>query len=323
MRKTLDINAACSLLGEWDDILILTHQKPDGDTLGSAFALLWALQKLGKRARVECPDPLPARYRFIFGDYTPADFPPRFAVSVDVANPELLGGLQPVWENKLDLCIDHHRLNTMQAAHTLLDWEAPSTAQLVYAVIKGLGLAFDREMATAVFTGVSTDTGCFRYGSVTADAHRVAAEMIDAGADHATINRLMFDTRTRPQVELDKHILNTLEYHFGGLCALIVIPRAVTDRLKIEDDELDGLSAIPRRIQGVEVGLSLRENLGFYRVSVRTREGVDASALCAKFGGGGHKMAGGCTIQGDEAAVRKALLAAVEASLTEAGYSWS
>ncbi|MCL2578918.1 MAG: DHH family phosphoesterase [Oscillospiraceae bacterium] len=323
MGNLIDTSTACALLREWDEVLILTHQKPDGDTIGSAFALMHALHALGKRARVECSDPLPNHYGFITGNYHPDQFDPRFVVSVDVANPDLFGKLQPVWEDKLDLCIDHHRLNTLNAKYKLLDPEVPSTAQLVYAIIKGLGVAFDRAMATAVFTGVSTDTGCFRYASTTADAHRVAAEMIDAGADHSNINRLMFDTRSRPQIELDKHILSTLEYHFGGLCAMIVVSREATGRLGIEEHELDGLSALPRRIEGVQIGLSLRENFGSYRVSVRTREGVDASALCAKFGGGGHHMAGGCTITGDETAVRQVLLAAVKSSLLEAGYSWS
>ena len=319
MREMIDITAACALLREWDDVLILTHQKPDGDALGSAFALLWALEAMGKRARVECPDPLPERYSFIVDGYAPTGFTPRYALTVDVANPDLLGHLQPIWQDKLDLCIDHHALNTMQAKYMLLVPGVPATAQLVYQIIQGLGVPVSAPIATAVFTGISTDTGCFRYASVTAQTHRIAAEMIECGAEHALINRLMFDTRSPALMELDKIILNTLEYHFGGLCALMVVSREATDRLGISDAELDGISAVPRRIQGVEIGLVLREKPGSYRVSVRTRERVDSAIFCAKFGGGGHQAAGGCTIQGDETAVRAALLPAVQQALASAG----
>jgi len=322
MSKKIDLLGACELLRKWDDILILAHQKPDGDTLGSAFALLWALEALGKRARVECPDPIPGNYQAVFGEYGPVSFPPRFVVSVDIANPDLLGRLRESWEGKIDLCIDHHQLNTMGAAYSLITPEVPATAEIIYRVITALGVAFNERMAGAIFTGISTDTGCFRYASVTAQTHRIAAEMIEAGALHGEINRIMFDTRSRALIELDKIILNSLEYHFGGLCALVVITREATQSLGIADHELDGISSLPRRIQGVEVGLALREIEGGYRVSVRTREEVDSCALCAGFGGGGHKSAGGCTIMGDEQTVRKLLLPAVEQALRRAGLDW-
>ncbi|MCL2857560.1 MAG: DHH family phosphoesterase [Oscillospiraceae bacterium] len=319
MSKTINIPGACRLLREHDDVLILAHQKPDGDTLGSAFALMWALEALGKRARVECSDPLPENYRVITGEYAPIAFTPRFVVSVDIANPDLLGRLRESWEGKIDLCIDHHQRNTMDAAHSLIDPTVPATAELVYQIVTELGVSFDTRIAGAIFMGLATDTGCFRYASVTAGTHRIAAEMIEAGARHGEINRIMFDTRSRALIEMDKLILNTLEYHFGGLCAMVIITREATGRLGVVDHELDGVSALPRRIQGVEVGLALREIEGGWRVSVRTRESIDSSALCATFGGGGHKAAGGCTIHGDEQAVRKLLLPAVEDALRNAG----
>jgi len=323
MRKMIDVQTACELLKSWDDILILTHQRPDGDTLGSAFALMWALEALGKRVRVECPDPIPQRYDFIVGEYTPEDFSPRFVVTVDIASSDLLGSLQPVWADKLDLCIDHHLRNDMQPRHLLLDSGVPAAAQLVYQVIKGLPVQLDKKIATAIFFGIATDTGCFRYSGVTAQTHRVAAELIEAGADHVLVNRLMFSTESRARIELDKMVLNALEYHFGGLCAFVAIPMQAIDSLQIEESELDGVSATPIRIQGVEVGIVLREGSGEYRVSVRTRGKVDASVFCAKFGGGGHKEAGGCTIQGDEPTVRTALFAAVSEALQQAGLSWA
>jgi len=322
MSKMIDVGAACELLRGCDNVLILMHQKPDGDCIGSAFALLWALESMGKRARVECSDVIPERYKAFTGDYTPVDFQPRFVITVDVASPQLLGNLQAAWENRLDLCIDHHRVNTLQARYTLLDWDVPATAQLIYQIVKELGVPFDNRISTAIFAGMVADTGGFRYSSVTAQTFHIAAEMIEAGADHAMVNTVYFDTRSRPLVELDKIISNNLEYHFGGLCALVTIYRADTDRLGVDEADLDGIATIPRRIQGVEVGIVLRENFDSYRVSVRSRDKVDSSVLCAKFDGGGHWGAGGCTIQGDDAAVRQALLPAVGQALREAGFNW-
>ena len=319
MHKTIDVSAACELLRSWDDILILSHQKPDGDTLGSAFALMWALQSLGKRVRVQCHDGFPERYRFIMGDYTPGDFTPRFVVAVDVASPDLLGDLQPLWEQSPDLCIDHHARNSMQARHMLLDRKSPAASQLVYEVIRALPVSLDDKMATAIFTGIATDTGCFRYSNVTARTHHIAGELIEAGADHALANRLMFETNSRARVELEKIVLNSLEYHFGGLCAITMISLEDTNRLQIDESELDGVSAIPRRILGVEVGIVIRETPDYYRVSVRSRGAIDSCGLCMKFGGGGHREAAGCTINGDEPTVRGALLDAVREALQNAG----
>jgi len=313
----IDTSAACKLLIQNEDILILTHQCPDGDTLGSAFALLWALERLGKRARVENPDALPERYRFIYGDYIPADFTPRFVVAVDTANPSLLGALEPVWDGRIDLCIDHHKENTINSRYKLLDSASPAAALLVYNIIKELGTGFDPKIATAVFTGLSTDTGCFLFYNVTAGTHRAAAEMIDCGANHSLVNKLMFDTKSKARMELDKTVLETLEYHFGGRCACITVSEEATESLGITEAELDGISAIPRRIEGVIVGLTFREKPGgAYRVSVRTSGGLDASEICAVFGGGGHKNAGGCTITGTLAHVKEVVLREIEKVLS-------
>ena len=321
LLRTTSLAGACELLHAADDILIITHQKPDGDALGSAFALLWAVEKLGKRGRVECSDPFPERYGYFIGDYSPAEFEPGFVVSVDTASPTLFGSPVELWQDKIDLCIDHHRKNTIKAAHLLLNPEIPATAQIIYMVAKKLGVEICARMADAIFTGITTDTGCFRFSSVTAQTHSIAANLIDSGADHGRINQLMFETRPRALVELDKILLNTMQYHFGGLCAVMVVERDVTEQLGLTESDLDGISIIPRRIQGVEVGVVLRENedkQGF-RVSVRTRDKIDASLLCSKLGGGGHKAAAGCMVEGNIAKALEGILRAVHESLKIAG----
>ena len=313
---TIDLQQAAQLLCGWDDILILTHQKPDGDAYGSAFALLWALERLGKRARVETPDGYLPGFRFLFGNYSPKAFEPRFVVTSDVAGPELLGSLAERWAHRVDLCIDHHKVNNLNATYRLVVPQAAATCQLTYHIIRHLGVCFTPAIAAAIYTGIATDTGCFRYANTNPEVHRIAANMMEAGADYALINKLMFDTKTKGRLEIDRLVMETLEYYFDGRCAVISIPNAAVERAGVLEEELDGISAFPRTIEGVQAGVTLREKPdGNYRVSLRTNGDVDASAICGKLGGGGHKNAAGCTVPGPLEEAKKLVLAAVEPEL--------
>jgi phosphoesterase RecJ-like protein len=318
----ISVKEAARLLHRQDNILILTHAKPDGDTLGSAFALFWALEGTGKRARVENPDGLPEKYKFIYGDYIPCEFEPEFVVTVDIANPELLGGLREKWEDKIGLCVDHHNLNTINAAHMLVFPDIPAAALLTLDLIREMGVKITPQMATAIFTGLSTDTGCFRFYNVTGGLHRAAADMIDAGAKHGLVNMLMFDLLSRERAALETMVRSTIEYHFGGLCAIITISRETMELCGANETDLDGISNFPRKIEGVLAGITLWEKDGGYRVSMRTRKEIDASEICRAFGGGGHKAAGGCTIPGALPEARDKLLAAIENHLRGANIKW-
>lgn len=314
----IDLQQAARLLDGWDDILILAHQKPDGDAYGSAFALLWALEWLGKRARVETPDGYLPGYGFLFGNYTPEEFEPRFVVTTDVAGPGLLGPLADRWANRIDLCIDHHRINNIDAAHKLVVPEAAATCQLTYEIIRELEIPFAPSMAGAVYTGIATDTGCFRYGNTTPEAHRIAAEMMEAGADYALINKLMFDTKSKGRLEIDRLMMDTLEYYFDGRCAMISISNEAVERAGVSEEELDGIAGFPRSIEGVEAGVTLREKPdGDYRVSLRTTGELDASAICGRLDGGGHKNAAGCTVSGPLERAKVQVLAAMEPNMSQ------
>jgi len=312
----IDIEAACGLLQTHDRIVILVHQKPDGDTLGSGFALLYALEQLGKTARVESPDGFPERYQFMYGGYKPKEFEAAYVVTVDVASPQLLGRLQEAYKDRIDLCIDHHKSNELPARHILLDGDAPAAAQIIYKVLRGLGAKIDKPIANALFTGLSTDTGCFKYTNVTPDTHRIAAEMIEAGAEHGEINKRMFDTKSKGRLAVEKQLLDTLEYYFDNQCAMVTLAQELTRQYGVHEDELDGISAIPRRIEGVKAGVSIRaQEDGAYRISLRTGEGVDASRICAALGGGGHMNAAGCTLTGTLKSAKKHILREIEKEL--------
>ncbi len=316
----ITVKQAGELLLAHDNIVLLAHQKPDGDTLGSSFALLYGLEQLGKTVRVECCDGFPERYAFLYGDYSPKAFAPEYVVTADVADLQLLGNLQELYGHRVDLCIDHHISNRLPAANTLLDTSAAATAQIVCGLLKEMGVVADKAIANAIFTGLSTDTGCFKYENVTPETHRYAADMIEAGAEHGRINKLMFDTMSKGRLEVDKLVTDTLEYYCNGECAVITIAEDLPRKYGVTDEEMDGISAKPRRIQGVKAGVTIREKgNGVFRISLRSGDGVDASRICCEFGGGGHKNAAGCTLTGTLEMVKAKVVEEVEKELERVG----
>ena len=287
-------SAAKTLLSK-DKILILTHRSPDGDTIGSGYALAMALRKLGKSVKVDCTDPFPEKYSYFTDKLEKLEFDEEFVVSVDIADTKLLGEKLSDYADKIDLCIDHHGSNTKYAKEYYVEASAAAAAKL----IRLMNVEFDKDIANAIYTGITTDTGCFRYTNVTAETHRIAADMIDCGAESGMINRLMFETKSRSRLEIERRVMDSIQFYLDGRCA---IAYATIDMMKESgavDNDMEGVSSLPRQIEGVMAGITLREkNNGKFKVSVRTTDELDASAICANFGGGGHKAAAGCMITG-------------------------
>lgn len=291
-------SAAKTLLSK-DKILILTHRSPDGDTIGSGYALAMALRKLGKSVKVDCTDPFPEKYSYFTDKLEKLEFDEEFVVSVDIADTKLLGEKLSDYADKIDLCIDHHGSNTKYAKEYYVEASAAAAAQVIAKLIRLMNVDFDKDIANAIYTGITTDTGCFRYINVTAETHRIAADMIDCGAESGMINRLMFETKSRSRLEIERRVMDSIQFYLDGRCA---IAYATIDMMKESgavDSDMEGVSSLPRQIEGVMAGITLREkNNGKFKVSVRTTDELDASAICANFGGGGHKAAAGCMITG-------------------------
>ena len=291
-------SAAKTLLSK-DKILILTHRSPDGDTIGSGYALAMALRKLGKSVKVDCTDPFPEKYSYFTDKLEKLEFDEEFVVSVDFADTKLLGEKLSDYADKIDLCIDHHGSNTKYAKEYYVEASAAAAAQVIAKLIRLMNVEFDKDIANAIYTGITTDTGCFRYTNVTAETHRIAADMIDCGAESGMINRLMFETKSRSRLEIERRVMDSIQFYLDGRCA---IAYATIDMMKESgavDSDMEGVSSLPRQIEGVMAGITLREkNNGKFKVSVRTTDELDASAICANFGGGGHKAAAGCMITG-------------------------
>ncbi len=291
-------------------ITILCHQKPDGDTLGSGFALWHTLTAMGRNARVLCSDGLPENYAFLAPGYVPADFKEEYVVAVDVADPVLLGDLREQYEGKVDLCIDHHPSNARYAARLLLDDRAAAAAEIIWLLLREMGAEIPGagRAARCIYTGIATDTGCFRFSNTTPRSLRIVAEMIEDGLDTQPVNAAMFESKSRSRVELEAAVLSGIRYYYQGHCAVITVTRQLQERLGVDDYQLEGLASIPREIEGVWVGVTIREKDGCCRISLRSTEEADSSAICAAFGGGGHLRAAGCTIQGSPEEARELLL---------------
>ena len=277
-----------------DNFLILTHKSPDGDTLGSGYALCYALRGLNKKANVVCSDEIPQRYSYFTNSYAPQDFEVKTVVAVDVADPVLLGKYSDM---AVDFCIDHHKSNKFFAKDTFVNAEAAATAEIIADLLILLESDITPLIADCVYTGLCTDTGCFRYSNVTSHTLLTASAMLLNGADAYNINRIMFETKTRARVEVEKDVYKNMQFFEDGKISLITLPRALLEKTGASEDELEGVSAMGRQIQGVEIALTLREKEdGSVKVSVRTGESVDASEICKNFGGGGHARAAGCTL---------------------------
>ena len=318
MTEYLEMSAAVNELLAEDEILILCHKNPDGDTIGSAGALYWALRALGKTAAVLCSDPIPQMYNYMMLETYSRQFKPKFVVAVDVASMQLFGENNDMQEfsQNVNLCIDHHGSNAAYAYGTYLDADAAACCEILTELIPMMGVTIDPHMADCLYTGIATDTGCFKFSSTTANTHTVAAKLIEAGCHVEELNTLLFDTKPRARMEAERIARNHLEYYLDGRCALIYLTRDEIRQSGVDPADLEELTSLPISIEGVKVGLTLRQQPGgSYRISVRTAKGVDACAIARRLGGGGHTRAAGCELLGDLENTKNAILAEVEAEL--------
>lgn len=292
----MTIKDIASVLKQNNNFEILTHNYPDGDCLGCGYGLCMALRQIGKNANVITTDK-PKSFSFITDKLEPQDFTPEFIVSTDVADEKLLGNNEDKYKGRIDLCIDHHGSNNIEAEYRYVDSSAAAAGEIIYELIKELGAEITVDIANCLYTAISTDTGCFRYTNTTSRTLRIAADLFDLGCDSAYINKVMFETKTKRRIELERDVLDKMIFCADDKCAIVYTTCEMVEGMG--DDETEGIASIPRRIEGVKLGLTIREKPGGeYKVSARTNGDVDACAFCAQFGGGGHIAAAGCTIKG-------------------------
>ncbi|MBR3588475.1 MAG: bifunctional oligoribonuclease/PAP phosphatase NrnA [Clostridia bacterium] len=309
----INVKEAAEMLRTHDNIIILVHSNPDGDTLGCGYALLRALRKAGKKAEVMRPLNTGKKYNYLFDDLGKQDFEPEFVVSVDVADIKLLDtDVREQYGNRINLAIDHHPSNCVECKNLLLEDTAAAACEIIYKLLLELGTELDKKIADCLYTGISTDTGCFRYSNTSAQTYRFAADLVEKGADGAYINRIMFDTKTKSYVILERLVMDTLEMHFGGRCAMTHLTLDMYEKSGSDESETDPLASKTRQIEGVDIGIFVREKTdGTFKISLRTLEPVDASKICGMLGGGGHARAAGCQVEGTLAEVKAKIISAI------------
>lgn len=296
--KTLD-ELAEKIIG-LKNVTILTHARPDGDTVGAGLGLCYFLRSRGVKANVKNSDGFPQKFGYLYKDYEDQDFEEQSVVSVDVADTKLLGDGLISYAEKVDLCIDHHYSNKLFARDSYVDSDSCAVCLIIYRLIRKLGAVPDPLTADCLYTGISTDTGCFMYENASPEAHRAAADLVEYGARAAMINREMFQIKSRGRILSEQKIIGGMRFEDAGRISLIAVTNDIIESYGIDRDDLDGYAAIPLTVEGVEIGITLKqlaEPEDTYKISVRTVE-ADASAIAAAFGGGGHKRAAGCSLSG-------------------------
>lgn len=298
MKKRTRVETA-AFLAEHDRYTILTHRRPDGDTLGCAAALCRGLRKLGKAAHILENPEISDRFRWLHEGLTkPAAENGDTVVSVDVASPGMLPESFQSLLGGIALRIDHHASATSFTEEELVDASSASCAEIIWDVLEEMGVEPDRDIAEAVYVGTSTDTGCFRYANTSAHTFLTAAKCAQAGARIYELNQELFETNTLAKLKMQGWIVEHMQMLAEGKMAICAIPRQVELDIGVTQDDMDNISSFPRTVAGVCVAATLRETKeGDVKISVRAIPGYDATKITEPFGGGGHKGAAGASLK--------------------------
>lgn len=314
MPNTITTAQAAEFLNARDKFLILTHKRPDGDTIGCAAGLCLALRERGKCAFVLPNAEVTAAFAAYFDGLTaPEDFLPDTVVSVDIAALSLLPDNARQYSLKIDLAVDHHPSQEFFARRTCLEADRAACGEIVYDILRRGG-SLSPAVAAPLYVAVSTDCGCFVYANTTAHTHQVAAALMETGIDTPGLNKKHFRTKSMKRLMLEGLIVEHMELYQGGTVAAAPVSRAMMDAVGATTDDIDDLAAFAGQIQGVLHSMTVRELAdGTCKVSLRTNaKFLNATRVCARLGGGGHAAASGCTVKGTLRETIDKMMAAIE-----------
>ena len=308
----LTVQETAARLRDFDNVLILTHVRPDGDTVGCAAALCAALRTLGKTAYL-LPNPgLTDTTAPVAAPYlAPEGFTPDKVVSTDIATVGLFPDNALPWKDRVDLAMDHHPSFEYFAKENIVRPEAAACGEPVYDILRELG-PITPEIALPLYVAVSTDTGCFQYTNTTADTHRVAAELMDTGIDYRAVNKVFFRTKTRKRLALEADMLGNMEFYDRGRVVFLMVPISLMERIQATESDAEDLSSLGGQIEGTDCAVTFRElRPDVWKLSVRTGDRINATEVCRELGGGGHAAAAGCTVEAPLAEVKARILSAI------------
>lgn len=305
-----------------ESIIILTHEHPDGDAIGSSLALYSALKKLGKTA-----DVVISEYNRVF------DFLPNIdvlkkepslekydlAIALDSGDIKRLNGFSGSFENaKSKISIDHHGINTMFADLNFVNPMAPACAQILITVIEALGVEIDKEIGTCLLTGIITDTGGFKYPATSAETFEFTAELLNLGINVSEIYKRVLQTVSKNSFNLRKIAINRLELLENEKIAFTYITKKDMEEINAEEGDHEGIVEIGRDIEGVEISIFLKEvEENNYKISLRSNTYVNVADICLMFNGGGHIRAAGGSINGTIEQAKEKLISECKKHLEE------
>lgn len=306
-----DIREVADFLKKSDKIEIFTHIHPDGDALGSSWALASALKKIGKEVRVTVNDTLPRDFEYIHSRAFD-NFIPETTITVDVASPALLGDFPE--DKVIDLAIDHHLKNSLNTKELYCNPNRAACGEIIFEIISELGVEPDRYIAECLYTAIATDTGCFKFSNTNSNTFSVVSALCryTENGNFGYLNTPLFITKTQSRIAFEAHILSNLQYFFDGKVALVAVTSSLLDSLGIPDCETSGVEQLSKIPEGVVLGITLKERDGGFKVSMRSSDSLDCSKICAEFGGGGHHSASGCFIEGSIDEVTRILISYLE-----------
>jgi len=307
--QTLNLTECIETLLAHDNYFIITHTRPDGDTICSAAALCSGLRRKGKTAYMYANPEITDTYAPFAAGYVGEAPKNACVIAVDVADITMF---PHGWEGKVDLAIDHHPKNPGYAEKTIVDGTLASCGELVMKLVLGMCGTLSKEEANLLYIAVSTDSGCFCYGNTTAETLRAAAHLIDNGAENAMLNKLFFRSYSFARLKLESMVYAGLQSFRDHKINLAVVTLDMMKECGATEDDCDDLASLPGKIRGSVVNIMIRElEEGKCKVSLRTNDQVDSSEICGRFGGGGHKMAAGCTLNTDPEIAALLMMAAV------------
>ncbi len=315
----MDCREAAGFLKAHDNYLILTHKRPDGDTIGCAAGLCRALRRLGKTAHVlPSLDATTLLAGYLEGLTAPDGFVPDTVVSTDVATENLLPDSAALYKGRIDLAIDHHPSQEFFAKETCLEADKAACGEIIWKICGELGV-MDAEIAAPLYVAVATDCGCFVYANTTPHTHKAAAALMEQGIPFQALNKKHFRTKSMRRLKLESLILQNMRLYHGGTVAVAPISLDMMAQAGATSEDTDDLAAFLGQIQGVLHTATIREHEGGEcRISLRTDAArLNATKVCARLGGGGHRAASGCTVKGTVDEAERAILAAIDQQLAQ------
>ncbi len=303
----LDWQGFFRLIKANDRFIVTCHVHPDGDAIGSLLAIGFVLKKFEKKFELICSEGIPSVYSFLEGSELikkerDLSFSPEVLISVDCAEKDRCAISWETWSipGLTVVNIDHHITNTGFGDLNLNHPQAAATGEVIYRLFKEANFAFDRAVATALYTAVATDTGFFRYSNTSSFTLELVSILVkEYGIEPSKIAEQVHEQKSFSSVRLLGEVLCTLKTGIGGKVAWMVLDQPMINKFQVENEETESFVNYARSIEGVEVGILFKElRANEVKLSWRSSVNVDVSKLAAKFGGGGHARAAGCTING-------------------------